>query len=92
MPGGERHPVADVAIVARASADELRFEARPHTATRFPGIGERDAQQTTTKRNLDSPVQVGRTYRRVFAATWIRSRLIEDVDAISGHAGPGDSE
>ena len=81
MSTGEHHPVPDVAIIASASADELRFEAPPRTGTRFPGAGERESEQTTTKRNIDSPVQVKRTYRRVFAATRICSRVTDDTDA-----------
>jgi hypothetical protein len=76
MPGREdRAP--DVAIIASASADELRFETQPDTGTRFPGTGERDSEQATTKRNVDSPVEAGRTYRRVVAETRISSRIIE---------------
>jgi hypothetical protein len=70
---------ADVVIVASAAADELRFQAQPEVRTRFPGRGERDSRQTT-RRNIASPVQPGRTYHRVFAATRISSRLL---------AGPG---
>jgi len=81
MPTGDQHRGADVSIIASARADELRFGARPRTDTRFPGVGERDSQKTTTKRNLDSPVQVRRTYRQVFAVTRICSRLIEDIEA-----------
>jgi hypothetical protein len=76
MPAGEPH-AADVAIVACASADELRFETHPSVRTRFPGSGARDSQQATTKRNVDSPVEPRRTYRRVFAATRISSRLTD---------------
>jgi hypothetical protein len=83
MPTGERH-APDVAIIASASADELRFETQPESRTRFPGSGERDSRQSTTKRNIDSPVETRRTYRRVFAATRISSRLVEaqhDIEA-----------
>jgi hypothetical protein len=75
MPTGEHHP-ADVAIIASASADELRFETQPDSRTRFPGSGERDSEQATTRRNLDSPVETRRTYRRVFVATRISSRAV----------------
>ena len=81
MPSGEHRPAADVAIIASARADELRFEAPPRTGTRFPGVGERESEQTTTRRNIDSPVQVKRTYRRVFAATRICSRVVDGIDA-----------
>jgi hypothetical protein len=79
LTAGDDDLAADVAIVATVTADELRFEARPEVRTRFPGGGERDSRQTTTRKNVDSPVQPRKTYRRVSAATRISSRLI-DVD------------
>jgi hypothetical protein len=68
---------ADVAIVASATADELRFEARPQVRTCFTGSGERESGQTTTRTNVDSPVQSGKLYRQVFAETRISSRLVD---------------
>ena len=68
---------ADVAIVARASAHELRFDAKPEVRARFPGSGKRKSGQTTTRRNVDSPVQPGKLYRRVFVETRISSRLLD---------------
>jgi len=68
---------ADVAIVARATADELRFDARPEVRTRFPGSGKRESGQTTARTNVDSPVQPGKLYRRVFTETRISSRLLD---------------
>jgi hypothetical protein len=65
----------DVEIVASAAADELRFDMKPAVTVRFPGAGKRDSRQETERRNVDSPVQPGKTYRRVFAATRITSRL-----------------
>jgi hypothetical protein len=76
MSAGEHHE-ADVAISASASADELCFETRPASRTRFPGRGKGEFEQTTTRRNIGSPVEAQRRYRRVFAATRISSRLIE---------------
>jgi len=83
MHTGEHH-VADVAIVAGVTADELRFESQPDVRTRFPGSGERDSHQTTTRRNLDSPVKAKRTYRQVFVSTRISSRLVDARG--TGHA------
>jgi hypothetical protein len=77
MPHDDAH-AADVAIVASATADELRFHAQPEVRTRFPGSGERDSGQTTARMNVDSPVEPWKTYRRVFAATRISSRLLDD--------------
>jgi hypothetical protein len=71
---------ADVEIAASVSADELRFESAPDVRTRYPGAGERDSGQTTTRRNIDAPVRPGRTYRRVFASTRISSRLVDPAD------------
>jgi hypothetical protein len=71
---GEHEP--DIEIVATASADQLRFDARPEVRVSFPGTGRRDSRQVTRRRNIDSPVQPGKTYRRVFVTTRIRSRLL----------------
>jgi hypothetical protein len=68
---------ADVEIVASAAADELRFDTKPRVRVRFPGTGRRDSRQVTTRENVDTPVQPGKTYRRVFAATRISSRRLD---------------
>ena len=68
---------ADVEIVASASAEELRFDSKPHLRVRFPGTGRRDSRQVTRRENVDTPVQPGKTYRRVFAVTRISSRLLD---------------
>jgi hypothetical protein len=78
MPS-DRVPEADVEIVAGAAARELHFDSEPTVTVRFPGTGERDSRQETKRRNIDSPVQPGKTYRRVFAATRISSRLLDPV-------------
>jgi hypothetical protein len=66
---------ADVEIVASAAAAELRFDTQPEVRVSFPGTGDRDSRQVTTRQNIDTPVQPGKTYRRVFVATRITSRL-----------------
>ena len=63
---------ADVAIVATVRARELRFHARPDVEVGFPGSGPRVSAQVT-RRNVDSPVDPGRTYREVVAETRITS-------------------
>jgi hypothetical protein len=68
---------ADVEIVAAVAADELRFDAEPRVDVRFPGTGNRDSRQVTKRRNIDTPVRPGQTYRRVFVATRIGSRLLD---------------
>jgi hypothetical protein len=70
-------PTADVEIVARAAADELRFHAEPEVRVSFPGTGERDSRQITSRRNIDTPVQPGKRYRRVVVTTQISSRLVD---------------
>ena len=72
----DRAHEADVEIVGSAAAQELRFETEPEVAVRFHGAGKRDSRQVTRRRNVDSPVQPGKTYRRVFVATRISSRLV----------------
>jgi hypothetical protein len=78
---GDRAREPDVEIVASAAADELRFDAEPEVRVRFPGSGKRDSHQVTERQNIDSPVQPGMTYKRVFAQTRISSRL-RDGDAL----------
>jgi hypothetical protein len=67
----------DIEIVARVRADELRFDAEPEVEIGFPGTGKRDSRQVTTRKNIDKPVQPGKTYRRVFVATRISTRLLD---------------
>jgi hypothetical protein len=76
--GGDPEP--DVEIDASASAEELRFGARPEVRVSFPGDGARQSGQVTERRNVESPVRPGRTYRRVVVSTRISSRLL-DPDA-----------
>ena len=73
----DRAREADVEIVASVAADELRFDTEPEVQVRFPGTGKRDPQQVTRRQNVDPPVQPGKTYRRVFAATRISNRLLD---------------
>ncbi|WP_037411493.1 hypothetical protein [Candidatus Solirubrobacter pratensis] len=71
-------PEPDVEIFASAAADELRFDAQPEVRVTFPGTGARDSRQLTRRENIDTPVQPGKTYRRVRVATRIRSRLLDE--------------
>lgn len=71
---------ADVEIVASAAVDELRFHLEPEVRVSFPGTdegGARDSRQITTRRNIDTPVQPGKTYQQVVATTRISSRLVD---------------
>ena len=68
----------DIEIVARVRADELRFDSEPEVEVRFPGSGKRDSRQVTTRKNIDKPIKPGKTYRRVFVATRISSRLLDE--------------
>jgi len=82
-------PVADVEIAANVSADELRFDARPKVHVWFTGAGARESWQGTTRRNIGSPVEPGRTYFRVFAATRLSSRLLGTLPATSAGSETG---
>ena len=68
----------DIEIVARVRAHELRFDAGPEVEIRFPGSGKRDSRQLTTRTNIDKPIRPGKTYRRVFVATRISTRLLDE--------------
>jgi hypothetical protein len=70
-------PMADVEIVASAAAGELRFHVEPEVRVSFPGTGARDSRQINTRGNIDTPVQPGKTYQRVFVTTRISSRLVD---------------
>jgi hypothetical protein len=78
-------PEPDVEIAARAAADELRFETRPEVRVSFPGTGKRDSRQVTRRQNIDTPVKPGRTYRSVFVATRISSRLLDSDEPAPDH-------
>jgi hypothetical protein len=64
---------ADVAIVASVRAREVRFHARPQVEVRFTASPGSVSSQATARRNIDSPVEPGRRYRRVVAETRITS-------------------
>jgi hypothetical protein len=68
----------DIEIVARVRADEVRFDAEPEVEVRFPGSGKRDSRQVTQRKNIDKPIKPGKTYRRVFVATRISTRLLDE--------------
>ena len=55
-------PTADFEIVATATADELRFHAQPQVKVSFPGTGERDSTQTTTRRTSTGRYSPKSTY------------------------------
>jgi hypothetical protein len=74
--GDPRQP--DIEIVARVRADKLRFDAEPEVQVRFPGSGRRDSRQVTQRKNIDKPIKPGKTYRRVFVATRISTRLLDE--------------
>jgi hypothetical protein len=73
----DEEPTADVEIVASAAADELSFQSKPEVRVAFPGTGVRDSRQITIRRNIDTPVQPGKLYRRVVVTTQISSRLVD---------------
>ena len=81
-------PIADVEIVASAAADELRFHLEPEVRVSFPGTEARDSRQITTRRNIDTPAQPGKTYQRVFVTTRISSRLLDGPGSTKGDSRP----
>ena len=81
-------PTADVEIVASAAADELRFHVQPEVRVSFPGTGARDSRQITTRENIDTPVQPGKTYQRVVVTTRISSRLLDGPGSTKGTSRP----
>ena len=87
----DEDPTADVEIVASAAADELGFHVQPEVRVSFPGTGARESQQITTRRNIDTPVQPGKTYRRVVVATRISSRLLDGPGSTKGDSRPATS-
>jgi hypothetical protein len=84
-------PTVDVEIVASAAADELRFHVEPAVRVSFAGTGARDSRQITTRGNIDTPVQPGRTYERVFVTTRISSRLVDGPRRDEGDSRPATS-
>ena len=72
----DEEPMADVEIVASAAADELRFHLEPEVRVSFPGTGARYPARSLP-RHIDTPVQPGRTYHRVFVTTRISSGLVD---------------
>ena len=66
---------ADVEIVASVVADSVRFEDQPAVRVTFPGTGDRASGQITERRNIETPVRPGVTYRDVTVTTRISSRL-----------------
>ena len=56
---------ADVAIVASASIQELRFAREPNARLRVLGCGEGEGLRVVERRNLPERVQPGVTYRDV---------------------------
>ena len=84
-------PTADVEIVASAAADELRFHLEPEVRVSFPGTEARDSRQITTRRNIDTPAQPGKTYHRVFVTTRISSRLLDGPNSTKGDSRPATS-
>jgi hypothetical protein len=74
----DRKRPPDVSIAASASAEELRFETQPEVDVGSVGSGARDSRHSTRRNNIDSPVRPGKVYRRVFAATEVSGRLLEE--------------
>jgi hypothetical protein len=76
---------ADLAITARVTARELRFDAVPNPSVEFPGRPERATSWEAERTNLPRPVQPGVTYRDIGVRLKIVS-VFADIDRIVAEA------
>lgn len=75
----------DLAITARVTARELRFEKVPNTKVEFPGKPRRDTVWQTERENLPDEVRPGVTYRDIGIRLRITS-VFADIDRIVAEA------
>ena len=76
---------ADLAITARVTARELRFEKVPNPKVEFPGRPRRDTVWRTERENLPEEVRPGVTYRDIGIRLRITS-VFADIDRIVAEA------
>ena len=76
---------ADLAITARVTARELRFEKVPNTSVEFTGRPRRDTVWEAGRHNLPPQVQPGVTYRDIGITLRIVS-VFADIDRIVAEA------
>ncbi len=76
---------ADLAITARVTARELRFEKTPNTKVEFTGQPRRETLWKTERENLPEQVQPGVTYRDIGIRLRITS-VFADIDRIVAEA------
>jgi hypothetical protein len=82
MSGKKRpsHPQrADIELVARVRADDLRFDKTPETEVRFFGEPGHQSASGSDRANLPDEVEPGVTYRNISVDYRLATRL----------AGPG---
>ncbi len=76
---------ADLAITARVTARELRFEKVPNTKVEFTGKPRRQTLWQTERENLPGEVRPGVTYRDIGIRLRITS-VFADIDRIVAEA------
>jgi hypothetical protein len=76
---------ADVAITARVTAKELKFEVVPNPKVEFFGKPERKTEWSSERKNLPESVQPGVTYRDIGITLKIVS-VFADIDRIVDEA------
>lgn len=64
-----------VRLVASVQADEVRFARQPKICVRLRGDAQLDSVHVVARRNIQSPVAAGTTYRDVYVAVEILGHL-----------------
>jgi hypothetical protein len=85
LPEDPAVAAADVAIIARVKARELRFDVVPNPSVEFPGQPARQTVWEVERENLPTPVQPGVTYRNIGIRLKITS-VFSDIDRIVAEA------
>jgi hypothetical protein len=80
---------AAVVILAEAQAAEVTFAKQPQLSVRL--CGGLDSVHVLERRNLPTPVVVGRTYRDVYVAVEIFGRVNADCITAALRSTPADS-
>jgi hypothetical protein len=75
---------AEIELLAKVQADELRFDQAPETEVRFFGDPGHESASGSDRTNLPEKVEPGVTYRDVRVDYRLASRL-----AASGHVDGG---
>jgi hypothetical protein len=85
LPEDPAVATADVAITARVTARELRFDVVPNPRVEFPGQPARTTVWEAEREHLPTPVEPGVTYRNIGIRLKITS-VFSDIDRIVAEA------